>query len=372
MSFIRIIKSKLKSILWDLFPDYFVSRFIKQSQKETTYIYGGYETRSHIKENCEYFLTKEQLDNEKYMKEIFHDIIKSYFKYGTNANEYFCYKFPILSDKERNTYLPRKRKDDLLIKNMGKDWSIYFNQLKDKYKFYQLTKDFFGRDACQVTIDSDYNDFNILITKHKRVIAKPSRGGCGVGVTIIDLKDFANNSRKAFEYLMSFKTPFIVEEIVIQDKRMSEWNESSINTLRIPSFRTMKGVQIIYPSIRIGRAGSIIDNAGAGGTFAAIDPMSGKVITDGFDKRGRSYIQHPDTNKTYRGSQIPDWEDLVKTVELLHNSLPPKHKYVAFDFALSTKGWVLIEGNWGELSMPQIEFGKGLYKEFFNMLNDNI
>lgn len=371
MRLFKVLTSIVKKILLKSFPNYLVNRFIKQSEKGTTYIYGGYETRSHIKENCKYFLTKEQLADEKFVKGLVHDIIKCYLLYGTNANEYFCYKFPMLSDKERDTYLPRKRKDDLLIKNMGKDWSIHFDQLKDKYKFYQLTKDFFGRGACQVSIDSDYDDFNIFITKHQRVIAKPSRGGCGVGVTIIDLKDFANNSRKAFDYLMSFKTPFIVEEIVKQDSRMAEWNDSSINTLRIPSFRSKGGVRIVYPSVRIGRAGSIVDNAGSGGTFAAIDPLSGKIITDGFDKRGKSYEKHPDTNKCYKNSQIPDWNELVKKVEKLHQSLPISHRYVAFDFALSTQGWVLIEGNWGEMSMPQIEFGKGLYKEFENLLHDD-
>jgi len=41
---------------------------------------------------------------------------------------------------------------------------------------------------------------------------------------------------------------------------------------------------------------------------------------------------------------------------------------LAFDLALSKKGWVVVEANWGELSMPQVEFGKGLYKEFKTLL----
>ena len=102
------------------------------------------------------------------------------------------------------------------------------------------------------------------------------------------------------------------------------------------------------------------------------ESSSGKIITEGFDKRGKKYEKHPDSNKYYRGSQIPEWDELVAIVEKLHLSLPAIHKYIAFDFALSTKGWVLVEANWGEMSMPQIEFGKGLYKEFANLLHADI
>lgn len=369
---IGVLKLKLKSLFVKLFPGYFADRFIRLSHKRRTELYGGYETLSHIKENCEYFLSKEQLSDEKYMKKIVRDIVKSYFLYGTNANEYFCYNFPNLTSRERDTYLPRKRKDKLLIENMGKDWATHFDYLKDKYKFYQLAKSFFNREVCQVTGECDYDDFTKLITTHQRVIAKPSCGGCGVGVIIIDLKDYENNPKNAFEYLMSLKTSFIVEEIVKQNARMAEWNESSLNTLRIPSFRVKDGIRIVYPSIRVGRAGSIIDNAGSGGTFAAIDPDTGRIITEGFDKRGKKYEKHPDSNIYYKGFQIPKWDELVAVVEKLHLSLPAIHKYVAFDFALSTKGWVLVEANWGEMSMPQIEFGKGLYKEFANLLHADI
>lgn len=372
MSGLSVIKSKLKPFLVKLFPDYFADRFIRQSHMWTTHIYGGYETLSHIKENCEYFLSKEQLADEKFMKNLVHDIVKCYLLYGTNANEYFCYNYPELTAKERDTYLPRRRKDELLIENMGEGWEIHFDYLKDKFKFYQLAKDYFHRDACQLTGECDYDDFVKLITTHQRVIAKPSRGGCGVGVTILELKDFGNDPRKAFEHLMAFDTSYIVEEVVEQDPRMSEWNESSLNTLRVPSFRVKNGSRIVYPSVRIGRAGSIIDNAGSGGTFAAIDSCTGRIITEGFDKRGKKYEKHPDSNKRFMDAQIPDWDTLVKTVDKLHQSLPAVHKYIAFDFALSTRGWVLVEANWGEMSMPQIEFGKGLYREFVDLLHADI
>jgi hypothetical protein len=368
MAILLTFKKKISSIIFQICPVFKVRRFIQKMQVGHVEMYGGYDAYSHIMENCEYFLKKEKLENKSYMDEVFYDIVYCYLKYGTNANEYFCYNFPKRTSKERATYLPRKRKDDLLIKNMGKNWNIYFDQIKDKYCFYKIAKDFFCRDACEIAAPSDYESFIFFMNKHKKVIAKPSRGGCGSGIIILDLLSFENNTEKAFNHLLSFNTPFILEEIVEQDTRIAQWNASSLNTLRIPSFRTAKGNRIIYPSIRIGRSGSIVDNAGSGGTFAAIDPQTGKIITKGYDKRGNSFDKHPDSQITYIGMQIPKWDELLVFVRKMHESMAKEHKYLAFDLALSTKGWVVIEANWGEMSMPQIEFGKGLYKEFEDCL----
>lgn len=368
MSILSIIKAKLSNILFQIYPSFRVRKFMKKIQLGHVEIYGGYDAYPHIIENCECFLSKEELENKTFMDKIIHDIVYSYLKYGTNANEYFCYNFPVRTSEERATYLPRKRKDDLLIKNMGKNWSHCFNQIKDKYRFYKIAKDFFGRDACEIASPLDYDSFVSFMDKHKKGIAKPSRGGCGSGIIIIDLQNFDDNIKKTFDYLLSFNTPFILEEIVEQDDRIAQWNASSLNTLRIPSFMTAQGNHIIYPSIRIGRAGSIVDNAGSGGTFAAIDPQTGKIITKGYDKRGNVFEKHPDSQMIYLGAQIPKWNELLAFVAKLHESMPKEHKYLAFDLALSTKGWVVIEANWGEMSMPQIEFGKGLYKEFSELL----
>ena len=79
----------------------------------------------------------------------------------------------------------------------------------------------------------------------------------------------------------------------------------------------------------------------------------------------------PDSQLPFKGYQIPEWEALLKLAEEIHRTKMPNYPYIGWDFALTPKGWVLIEGNWGEMSMPQIEFGKGLYKEFADLLHDD-
>jgi len=363
------IKSVVASLLWKVFPNSMAKRQIEKMKKDYHItIHGGYDFMPHILENCEFFLSKEQLADKKYMDGMIIDIVKSYALYGTNANEYFCYKFPQRNHRERSAYLPRRKKDLLLIEQMHGQFQYYFGQIKDKNVFYEMAKSFFGRDACKIESLDDLKPFSSFAAKHPRFIAKPTRGGCGKGIEILDIRQFSGKVEDVFNYLRKDNETYIVEELVEQDPRIAEWNISSLNTIRVPSMRTKNGVVVFYPSIRIGRAGCIIDNAGAGGTFAAIDPKTGLIITDGFDKRGHIYKEHPDSHKPFKGSEIPEWDALLSFSKRLHESMPIQHKYLAFDLALSTKGWVVVEANWGELSMPQVEFGKGLYQEFKSLL----
>lgn len=369
MSILFRFKIIVSHLAWKIFPDYMAGRRLKKMQNGMQIIiYHDYDFLPHIKENCEYFLTEEQLSDRTFMQTTCRDIVKCYYLYGTNANEYFCYKFPQKGANLRVTYLPRLKKDTMLVQQMKGQHEHFFGQIKDKNTFYEMAKPFFGREACRIESVDDIIPFRTFATKHPRFIAKPTRGGCGKGIEILDLGQFAGKAEEAFSYLRKDNETYIVEELVDQDPRMAEWNSSSLNTIRVPSMRTKNGIVVFYPSIRIGRAGSIVDNAGAGGTFAGIDPKTGLIITDGFDKRGHIYKQHPDSHKLFRGSKIPEWKALLSFSRRLHESMPIQHKYLAFDLALSIKGWVVVEANWGELTMPQVEFGKGLYQEFKSLL----
>lgn len=342
----------------------------KRSRQRHLCFYGGYDGKNMaelIDDSLQLFLSKEQLSDKVYVKNTIIDIVLCHYKYGTNPTEYFCYGYPTKSKEERVTYLPRKQKDDLIIRQMGFSWENSFNYIKDKNLFAQKMAKYLKRETCPVESDEDKAEFCRILTKCGKLIVKPTRGGCGYGIEIVSMSDY-KNAEEVFDALLA-KGGYIAEEVVEQDPRVAVWNESSLNTFRIPTFRTADGVKIFYPSIRIGRKGSIVDNAGAGGTFAAIDAETGVITTDGFDKHGHHFTEHPDSHVKYKGAQIPEWDALMAFVSEVHNAMPKEHKYIAYDMALSTRGWVVIEANWGEISMPQIEMGRGLKKEFADLLN---
>lgn len=363
------IHSLAAKIVRTLVPNWWAYRTYLHAHKGHKTFYGGYDGKdlaTYIDDFCKIFLPDDKLNDSVYMKNIITDIVRCHWDYGTNPTEYFCYGFNEKLSEERATYLPRWQKDRLLVAQMGKGFRESFNFIKDKNLFYKGMKTYFRREACQVESSADAPEFCRLLNTYGRLICKPTRGGCGSGIEIVSLKDFAD-ANVAFEHLLK-QGAYIAEEVVEQDSRISAWNASSLNTFRIPTFRTKDGIKIFYPSIRIGRSGSIVDNAGAGGTFAAIDAETGLITTDGFDKLGHHYKVHPDSGKPYKGEQIPEWDALKAFVAEVHNAMPKEHKYIAYDMALSTRGWVVIEANWGEISMPQVELGRGLKKEFKELL----
>lgn len=168
-----------------------------------------------------------------------------------------------------------------------------------------------------------------------------------------------------FDKVVSYGGNWVAEELIVQAEDMANWNMSSVNTIRLLSFSTDEGIKFTTSFIRTGRDGAVVDNGGAGGIFAAIDEDSGKIITDGFDEFAHLYVCHPNSNIKYKGWQVPYWEELKETAIAVHSTVFPDMKYIGWDFALTEKGWVLIEGNWGQF-LQQAPLGFGLRNVFDN------
>ena len=189
--------------------------------------------------------------------------------------------------------------------------------------------------------------------------------GRGAALYHIECEEDAEN---LFNQLINSGDRWVIEEKIVQHPLMSLWNESSVNTVRLPAVLNNGQFTVFGPCLRMGRVGSIVDNASAGGVFAVIDVETGCLCSDGFDdKTGKYYTKHPDSGITFRGWQIPMWKELLETAEKIHRKIPHQ-KYIGWDFALTENGWVVVEGNWGQL-LSQYNDHIGLKKLFFKLLN---
>ena len=83
------------------------------------------------------------------------------------------------------------------------------------------------------------------------------------------------------------------------------------------------------------------------------------------------YEKHPDSGLTYRGWEVPQWQELLIMAEKIFRQCFPEHRYIGFDFALTERGWVLIEGNWGQF-VSQYNDKVGVKEQFVRYLKDNI
>ena len=155
----------------------------------------------------------------------------------------------------------------------------------------------------------------------------------------------------------------IIEECIYQTPEVAAFHPESVNTVRIPCIACKDGLHFLTSLFRMGKGSSVVDNAGAGGVFAAVDSTTGTVTTDGVDESGGTYIKHPDTGLTIKGFTLPEWNGAI---ELITELMPiiPECRYIAWDFAHTVGGWAIVEANaYGGFAAVQNADGIGLRKE---------
>ena len=113
----------------------------------------------------------------------------------------------------------------------------------------------------------------------------------------------------------------------------------------------------------MGRGKSVVDNACSGGVYAAIDEKTGITLRGADNLRGSLYTHHPDTNMPLVGFQIPCWDELCETVKSLASRCPDCH-IMGWDMALTDKGWIVIECNYGPCIVFQWGVNRGVRDEF--------
>ena len=289
------------------------------------------------------------------------DLKKAYLQCKASPEEFFLLDMSHADKKKRRSFVTDKFMYMTLGRIVGR--KKHDEEIEDKWGFYLLAKDFFKREVVRVQCSSDWEAFRTFSLRIKHLICKPNDKALGSGIFAVDLEN-EEEARKVFDSLLQNGGTWIVEEKIVQDDRMAQWNESSCNSVRVLSFLNGDGFFIITPFLRTGRCGSVVDNAGAGGVFANVDYKTGIVESDGIDERGTYYKAHPDSKEIFKGWQIPQWDELLKTVEEIHKTVMPGHPYIGWDFALSKdKGWCVIEANWGQFVNQYID-KRGRREEF--------
>lgn len=152
----------------------------------------------------------------------------------------------------------------------------------------------------------------------------------------------------------------MLEEFVEQAQELSTLNPSSVNTVRVYTVLDKKGdAHILSASLRVGGKGSEVDNYHSGGVGYPIDPETGVIMAAGADILGRRYLYHPGTGAKTIGFEIPRWEQL-KSFVFSACTVTPKARLIAWDIAVLTDGFELIEGNYdGDPGFMQTPSGEG-------------
>ncbi len=299
-------------------------------------------------------------------KQLARKIIWNKVVYHFEFYEYFLYDVEKLSPKGKRAYISIEDNVCWAMKmNKPENTDIF----SDKMETYKRFKDFYGRDVCLVTAsDEGFEAFSEFVRKHPVFVAKPTNMYLGVGVAAFRLEDYSSKKAMYSSLLDKYDGSFLMEERIEQIEELAQFHPSSANTLRVPTYRFDDRTEIRHPFLRIGRGGSFVDNAGAGGIFSLIDEESG-IIFSAVDENGNSYIMHPDTGKQLIGYRIPHWETVKEFAKKLAQVVPD-NRYTGWDIALTDKGCVMVEGNVWAQFVHQIPLKKGFREELEEILRE--
>lgn len=305
-------------------------------------------------------LTKEQ-KNE--IQAFYKDIIGK--KINLASHEYFYSRNGIYSKE----YVPKSLHEVEMIPKAN--MMPYRNAYADKNMVDVLLSDVKHPHTILKRMNGYFYFENKPVSKQEAVrlcqnisyaIIKPVLNHSGVGVRGLEVKNgMTNINGMSIEQLFdSYGNNFQIQERLKQHEKMSQLNETSVNTLRILTYRSDMEILVIYSVVRIGRKGQVIDNQTAGGisTIIGEDGKLGNTAFGGYCENG---IGKTDSGVVLDGFEIPSYQKAIDTVKRLHYQLP-YFNMVGWDVAIDEVGDpVIIEWN-ACPGLSQSAFGPGYGK----------
>lgn len=311
----------------------------------------------------EYINTKaEMLFGNGYFK---HEVLPAGYKLGPNKNtpskyfsdkgffvsqaysDYYSQLTGIVSDKyiSMDLYyfyiIPCLNRREFVRAYADKNnYSLFFRGVNQPETVVKNRNGIFYDDEERVI---DFNTASNLcqsIGEGRRLIIKPTIDtGEGKGVFLVNESDVASDFKR-------YKKDFMVQCCVAQNNELAKLNPTSLNTLRIMTYRDTNGnVHHLKDKtvLRVGAKGSIRDNAGSGGGICQVfddGTVNDRVI------HNKSLIV--ESFKNLHGSEnfiVPCLAEALSFAERLHCRLP-YFDFVGWDIAVDSNNQpVLIEFN---------------------------
>lgn len=298
--------------------------------------------------------------NKKLMKDAYYSVIR----YNILPVEYFLYDFYKLNDKGRKEFIGNKDRKVLLD---GTGSLEIKKMLTDKYLLYKRFTKYYKREIILVN-KNEYVEFEKFCKKLGKIIIKPYDAMQGSGIRIIDSK--MDLKKEWEEMFKDEQKSYVLEELIVQSEEFAKFHPLSINTVRFATYYNNKNDKVYnaFAFVRLGVGDMKVDNLAAGGISAIIDTKTGIIITPAQNMEKKSFLCHPDTNVQIIGFKVPKWDELKKMASELARDVKD-YNYISWDFALTDKGWVIVEANArGGLYTVQMH-GKGIRKRIMKIIN---
>lgn len=174
---------------------------------------------------------------------------------------------------------------------------------------------------------------------YKTLIIKPaykSLGGKGVSKLILqDGSWYLHDHKVTMDDFNLFNENFIIQDCISQSAFFSQFNSSSVNTMRMCVYRSVvtDEISIIVNLLRIGKSGNTADNILMGGRCIKIND-DGSLVNELFDNWGNLSTSFNGIDFANNKFVIPNYEK-VKELGLMIPKYFPHHHLLALDIAMN-------------------------------------
>lgn len=312
----------------------------------------------------------------------FIDYIKLHKATKLSKEEYINFRFDKCSKEFRDSFLPYQKaeqyweilnpkKNAILARDKFVGHSLFeLLNIPTSSLYFAYNEEADGDDNAMVLHKPSEVVCKLKTLGVNKFVVKPaadSAHGQGVGVySISEFVEFGNKEGKSIEDIL-VGGMLLFESFVEQTEQISQFNPSSVNTIRMmTALYPNNEVKLFAAFIKIGRAGSCVDNAGSGGNVdCAINLETGELynaLQFNSWKDVRKIERHPDSGTQLNGQKINNWNSIKNGVMAMQGQIPYL-KTIGWDVAVSKNGPVIIEiNNWWD-STGQLFLGKGWHKE---------
>lgn len=201
--------------------------------------------------------------------------------------------------------------------------------------FYDTLFPGFNRPRTIIkSVNGCFFDDKYPITKEKALdicnnldnaVIKPSlEGHWGVGVELFHSENgyIPELNTSLQDLFLQYKKNFIIQEKFEQHPDLAKLNPTSVNTIRVLSYRSNNEIKILYAVIRIGRKGKVVDNETSGGIKADIDLQTGRIKGVAFGNPQEKTMPQTDSGVVLDNYLIPKFPSVLEFVKSLHERLP--------------------------------------------------
>ncbi|CAM4281970.1 sugar-transfer associated ATP-grasp domain-containing protein [Lacicoccus alkaliphilus] len=205
-----------------------------------------------------------------------------------------------------------------------------------------------------------------LLSYKEDFIVKPSTTNNGARVNKLQYKEdtllLSGEKLKIKTLEEIYGGDFAVQKVIKQHPTMASPHPSSVNTLRMVTFRWKNEIRYLLTFARFGSNNGVQDNAGTGGLCLGVTD-EGKFMDKAIDEDCNVYSEHPTTGFPFKDlDSVPNFEDFKQFVIDQHKNIL-HHDLVSWDIVVGVDGLpIFLEANFsGATWLYQLASQKPLF-----------